>query len=192
VQHTLIAGRRVAHDFGLAGTTKRGVPARQSKMAVSSIMAHFKFLLDRGIQHLAHCFPAKRVITTGALGLAENAPDEEIVDAASQGEYLLIAANRRDFKAKVPAHIRKSTKKTMGCRRVCGLILLVPNEQHAQERVLKRLESRLFLEGEKVTYTDVHDRDLLVQVESEGAVRVSGLPRCPHCIYDDVPGQQRA
>lgn len=155
-------------------------------------MAHFKYLLDRGVQHLAHCFPAKRVVTTEGLGLADNAPDEEVVELASHGEYLLIAANRRDFKSKVPAHIRKSTKKTMGCRRVCGLILLVPNEQHVQERVLKGLEERLFLEGKKITFTDVHDRDLLVQVESEGAVRVSRLPRCPHCKYDDMATQRRA
>jgi predicted nuclease of predicted toxin-antitoxin system len=55
-------------------------------------MAYFKFLLDRGIKHLAHCFPAKRVVTTEDLGLPEATPDEEIIDEASRNGHLLIAA----------------------------------------------------------------------------------------------------
>jgi hypothetical protein len=65
------------------------------------------------------------------------------------------------------------------------LILLIPNEQHVQERVLKQLEDKLVFDGKKVTYTDVHDRDLLVQIESGGTARITRLPRCPHCTYDD-------
>ncbi|MFI5116845.1 MAG: hypothetical protein ACHP8B_09115 [Terriglobales bacterium] len=148
-------------------------------------MAHFKLLLDRGVGHLARCFPAKRVETTDSLGLPQDAPDDEIVAVASRGRYLLIAANRRDFARLVPAYVAKSTKKSDGCRRVYGLILLVPNEQHAQERVLKGLEGRMLLDGEKVNYSDVHDRDLLVQVEADGKAKVTRLPRCPHCNYDD-------
>src|SRR5271167_2830161 len=105
-------------------------------------MAHFKFLLDRGVSHLARCFPAKRVLTIDSLGLPENTPDDEIVAVASYHGYLLVAANRKDFARIVPAYIAKSTKKSDGCRRVSGLILLVPNEQHVQERVLRGLESR--------------------------------------------------
>jgi hypothetical protein len=148
-------------------------------------MAHFKFLLDRGVSHLAHCFSEKRVVTTDSLGLPPDTPDEEIVAIASLNNYLLIAANRRDFGRLVPAHIAKSTKKTDGCHRVFGLSLLIPNEQHVQERVLKHLEERLMLDGEKLTYSDVHDRDLLVKIESDGTPRITRLPRCPHCTYDD-------
>jgi len=148
-------------------------------------MAHFKFLLDRGVSHLARCFPAKRVVTTESLGLPPDTPDEEIVGIASHNRYLLIAANRRDFMRLVPAYVAKSTKKSDGCRRVCGLILLVPNEQHVQERVLRGLENRMQLDGKKINYSDVHERDLLVQVEADGKVKVTRLPRCPHCPYDD-------
>jgi hypothetical protein len=148
-------------------------------------MAHFKFLLDRGVSHLAHCFSEKRVVTTASLGLSDTTPDEEIVEIASHKQYLLIAANRRDFARLVPAHIAKSTKKSDGCRRFYGLILLIPNEQHVQERVLRSLEDRLVLDGKKITYADVHDRGLLVQVESSGTPRITRLPRCPHCTYDD-------
>jgi hypothetical protein len=124
--------------------------------------------------------------------LPETASDDEIISEASVKKHLLVAANRKDFEWMVPAHIKQSTKKWDGCRRVCGLLLLVPNEQHAQERVLKDLEARLFLEGKKITYTDVHDRDLLVQVESGGVVKVTKLPRCPYCVYDDAPRQRQA
>jgi hypothetical protein len=148
-------------------------------------MAHFKFILDRGVSHLAHCFPAKRVVTTGSLGLPDNAPDRDIVEIASSNGYLLIAANRCDFVPSVRAHVAKSSKKENGCCRVCGLIMLVPNEQIAQERALKGLEDRMVLDGKKVTYAEVHDRDLLVQVEHDGTPRVSRLPRCPHCEYHD-------
>ncbi len=148
-------------------------------------MAHFKFLLDRGVSHLAHCFPNKRVVTTDSLGLPQDTSDDEIIAVASANRYLLVAANRRDFARLAPAYIVKSTKKSDGCRRVYGLILLVPNEQYVQERVLKGLEDRMALDGRKIRYTDVHDRDLLVQIESGGTVKVTRLPRCPHCIYDD-------
>lgn len=148
-------------------------------------MAHFKFLLDRGVTHLAHCFSEKRVLTTDSLGLSELTPDEEIVEIASNNGYLLIAANRRNFRRLVPAHIAKSTRKPDGCRRVAGLILLVPNEQHVQERVLSSLEDKMSLDGKKLTYKDVHDRDLLVQVESTGAAKITKLPRCPYCKYED-------
>jgi uncharacterized protein with PIN domain len=124
-------------------------------------------------------------LTTDSLDLPEDTPDEEIVEIASHNRYLLIAANRRDFARIVPAHVAKSTKKSDGCRRVCGLILLVPNEKHVQERVLKGLESRMLLDGKKVNYSDVHERDLLVQVEADGKAKVTRLPRCPHCNYDD-------
>ncbi len=148
-------------------------------------MAHFKFFLDRGVSHLARCFPAKRVFTTESLGLPQDAPDDEIVAVASQNRYLLVAANRRDFARLVPEYIKQSTKKADGCRRVCGLILLIPNEQHVQERVLEGLGERMVLDGKKITYTDVHERDLEVQVEANGTARVTRLPRCPHCEYDD-------
>jgi hypothetical protein len=148
-------------------------------------MAHFKFMLDRGVGHLAHCFPAKRVVTIDDLGLPDNTPDEEIVEVASSNGYILVAANRCDFLPHVRAHVARSSRKEKGCCRVPGLIMLVPNEQIVQERVLRGIESRMVLDGKRVTFADVHDRDLLVQVEHDGTPRVSRLPRCPHCEYHD-------
>jgi hypothetical protein len=148
-------------------------------------MAHFKFMLDRGVSHLLDCFPRKRVLSTETLGLPSNLPDAEIVAEASVRGHVLVASNRRDFVQDAKRYVAQSSKKEGGCCRVPGMILLVPNGEIAQRRVLEGLESRLSFEGKAIRYGDVHDRDLLVTVEATGKARVTRLPRCPHCIYDD-------
>lgn len=148
-------------------------------------MAHFKFMLDRGVNHLKDCFPPKRVVSTETLRFRSTLPDEEIIEYASIQGYLLVASNRRDFVRDAKRYVAQSSKKIFGCCRVPGMILLVPPDEITQRRVLKRLESRLRFEGEPITYKDVRDRDLLVVVEASGKVTVSRLPRCPHCKYDD-------
>jgi hypothetical protein len=148
-------------------------------------VAHFKFMLDRGVGHLLDCFPRKRVVSVETLGLRSNLPDDEIVAEASTRGYLLVASNRRDFVRDVENYVAQSSKKSNGCCRVPGMILIVPNGEIAQRRVLTGLESRLMFEGQSIHYGDVHDRDLLVTVEETGRARVTRLRRCPHCVYDD-------
>ena len=148
-------------------------------------MAHFKFMLDRGVNHLKDCFPSKRVVSTETLGLRSTLPDEEIVEYASTEGYLLVASNRRDFLRDAKRHVAQSSKKQFGCCSVPGMILLVPNDKITQRRALKGLESRLRFEGKRISYSDVHDRDLVVMIEASGKATVSRLPRCPHCKYND-------
>jgi hypothetical protein len=146
-------------------------------------MAHFKFMLDRGVSHLLDCFPTKRVVSTETLGLRSNLSDDEILTYASERGYLIVASNRRDFLLYAKRHVAQSSKKQFGCCRIPGMILLVPNEEIAQRRVLKGIESRLRFNGKAISFTDVHDQDLLVSVEATGRVSVSRLPRCPHCTH---------
>ena len=148
-------------------------------------MAHFKFMLDRGVNHLRDCFSSNRVVSTETLGLRSTLPDDEIIAYASKKGYLLVASNRRDFLRGARRYVAQSSKKKFGCCRVPGMILLAPNDEITQRRVLEELESRLKFEGKRVRYSDVHDRDLLVVVEASGKATVSRLPRCPHCNYDD-------
>jgi hypothetical protein len=148
-------------------------------------MAHFKFMLDRGVNHLQDCFPSKRAVSTETLGLRPTLDDDKIIEYASIRGHLLVASNRRDFLRDAKLHVAKSRKKESGCCRVPGMILLIPNDEITQRRVLEHLESRLKFEGKGIRYSDVHDRDLLVVVEASGKATVSRLPRCPHCIYDD-------
>ena len=134
-------------------------------------MAHFKILLDRSLSPaLRACFPGKQVLTTESIGLPQQASDEEIIALASVKKYLLVAANRAHFIDKAQKYVATTSKKPNGCARVCGLILLVPNEKELQERALSGLEGRLTFEQEKITYNDVHDRDLIVHVESTGEI----------------------
>ena len=142
-------------------------------------------MLDRGVNHLRASFPSKRVVSTETLGLRSTLPDDEIIEHASTRGYLLVASNRRDFLRDAERYVKQSSKKQFGRCRVHGMILLVPNDEITQRRVLERLESRLKFEGKPITYGDVHDRDLVVVVEASGKATVSRLPQCPHCKYDD-------
>jgi hypothetical protein len=142
-------------------------------------------MLDRGVNHLIDCFPSKRVVSTETLGFRSDLPDDEVIEYASLNGHLLVASNRRDFVRDSERHVAQSSKKPTGCRRVPGLILLVPDKELVQRRVLKGLESRLEFEGKPITFRDVHERDLLVTVEATGECRISRLPRCPHCTYHD-------
>lgn len=148
-------------------------------------VSHFKFQLDQTVNHLEDFFPAKRVVTNKTLGFRQEMPDEELVAYASLNGHLLVTANRRDFERDAKACVAQSSKKPNGCSRVPGLILLFSNDEIVQRRMLTGLENRLSFEGKKITYKDIHDRDLLVKVHSTGEAIISRLPRCPHCEYED-------
>ena len=126
------------------------------------------------------------MVSTETLGLRANLPDDEVVAFASEHGHLLVASNRRDFVRDVTDYVARSSKKPFGCCRVPGMILLVPNDEMTQRRVLKGLDSRLFHEGKRITFGDVHDEELLVTVETTGAAKVSRLPRCRHCGHDTI------
>ena len=98
-------------------------------------MAHFKFLLDRSIKALVRCFQHKRVETTESIGLPDTASNETIVKEASLRKFLLVTANRSDFRNAVREYVAQSSKKLMGCHAVNGMILLIPNEHHIQDKI---------------------------------------------------------
>lgn len=148
-------------------------------------MSGFKFQIDQSVNHLTNLFPKKRVATNKTLGVDEKTPDDELVEIASIQRNLIVTANRGDFEHAIKKYVARSSKKQFGCKRVPGLVLLLSNDKLTQERLLKGLESRLFFEGKKITYKDVHDLDLFVKVHSTGKASVSRLPRCPHCPYKD-------
>jgi hypothetical protein len=110
------------------------------------------------------------------------------VEEASARKFILLTANGKDFKPLVFDYIAKSTKKTTGCHQINGLILLEPNDEHTQRRVLQGIEDRLRLDGKKITLTQVRDSDLLVEIESNRAARVSRLPRCRFCGEHEEEG----
>ena len=114
--------------------------------------AHFKFMLDRGVSHLLDCLARKRVVTTATLGLRSNLSDDEFVEYASERGYLSVASNRRDFLPDAKHHVAQSSKKQFGCCRIPGMILLVPNEEIVQRRVLKGIESRLTFKGKPASH----------------------------------------
>jgi hypothetical protein len=78
-------------DFG--GRPRTVVICRQSGYQTINLrssfrydihMAQFKFMLDRGVNHLVDCFPHKRVVSTETLGLDSQLPDDGVVAYASE------------------------------------------------------------------------------------------------------------
>lgn len=156
-------------------------------------MSHFKFQLDQTVPHLHKVIPSKRVATNKSLGLDESASDDDIVEEASSRGNIIVTSNtkRHDFENAVRERLSKSSKKPNGCTKVNGLILLLSNDEIVQQRLWKGLENRLFFEGKKISFQDVHDLGLMVKVQSTGQATISRLPRCPHCEYDDDPDKNK-
>jgi hypothetical protein len=150
-------------------------------------MSHLKFQLDQTVTHLHKIIPAKRVATNKSLGLDESASDEQIVEEASFRGNIIVTTNtkRHDFENAIRERVSQSSKKPNGCTKVNGLILLLSNDEIVQQRLWKGLENRLFFEGKKISFQDVHDLGLMVKVQSTGQATISRLPRCPHCVHDD-------
>jgi hypothetical protein len=148
-------------------------------------MASVKFLLDHDVRHLASCFPAKQTLQLEDVGLKSNAPDSEVVAAASEGNYIIVTNNARDFQRDVPNHIATTSKKKLGCKQVHGLIIVLPSEQLKQEPAIARAAKQLAFEGRSIGWKEVKNLCLKVVIQDSGKPTITKLPRCPHCEFGD-------
>jgi hypothetical protein len=146
-------------------------------------VANYRFLLDNDVRHLLACFPSKQVLQLEDVGLDASADDRSIVSAASSNGLIVVTNNRRDFEKAVNERISASRKKKGGCTRVDGLVVILPSDRILQERALSRAASQMAFEGRPITWKEVNEQCLKVIVEESGNVRVSRLPRCPHCDF---------
>jgi Domain of unknown function (DUF5615) len=144
-------------------------------------MAKFKFLLDNDVRHLAEVLPAKQTAHLEGVGLNAASTDEEIVQAASTRNLLIVTNNRRDFQQAVVNWIGESTKKADGCTQVHGLVIIKPSEALNQSRLFLLAAKKLDFEGKRIGWKTVFDECLQVVIEASGAVKITKLPRCPFC-----------
>jgi len=140
------------------------------------------FLLDRDVAKAKSLFPAKRTKTMEDVGLPENSPDAELVLEAWRRNLILVTGNGNDFKREMEGFLR--TTKKSECHEGYGLLVL-PN---GYERLMRGIELKLRLGKEKLTWADVCDRNLHVQVSRSGSVSVREFPRCAYCIKLDGKG----
>ncbi len=149
-------------------------------------MAGQKFIFDNDVRHLAACFPGKQTIQLEEVGLSRDASDEDIVAVASEGKFIIVTNNRRDFEFEVRNKITSSSKKRFGCTQVHGLVVVLPSESLKQERALLRATRQLWFDGRLVGWKAVNELCLKVIVEESGRAKVSRLLRCPYCDFDDL------
>jgi len=138
----------------------------------------YGFLFDRDVSKAASFFPAKRVWTMEQVGLPENATDSEIVRKASDLGLTIVTANGDDFVGEFEKYL--SQVKQAECHDMYGLVIL-PNGYENQRRSLKGIEKKLRLDGKKVTWAVVSDKDCRVRVKTEGSPDVTRFPRCFYC-----------
>ena len=138
----------------------------------------YKFLIDRDAAKAAQFFPARRIVTLQDIGLPENARDSEIVRMACDRKCIVVTCNGDDFIREFNSYLAQSKK--LECHDMHGLVVL-PNGFEIQRRVVPKLIGRLRMDGVRISWLDVWERDCCVKVSRNGAVTISRFPRCHYC-----------
>lgn len=151
-------------------------------------MAHFRFLLDRSVKALTDCFLDKRIEPQSPLHCPTLHRPKIIVEEASTRKFVpfvLVTANRSDF-SKMGREYVAVIKETDGWP--CGeWDDSVDSDERRPKRRYFNLGSRLSFEERKITYQrckDVHDLELLVQVESDGTPERRAPSPIPTLLVD--------
>jgi len=147
-------------------------------------MAKFKFLLDNDVRHLHSVLPARQTVQLEEVGLSGLSSDNEIVEAASVENLLIVTNNSRHFQRGVVERIGQSRKSDDGCTQVHGLVVVVPSDALVQERVLAAAAKNLIFEGKRMGWKNVFEQCLKVVIEAAGPPKITRLPRCPWCKFE--------
>jgi hypothetical protein len=141
-------------------------------------MQPYLFLIDRSAAKAATLFPKHRVLTLGALHIAENASDDEIVRRAWGHSCIIVTANGDDFISAIKKFQKKLMQKE--CHELNGLIIL-PNEFEVQKHIVKASGKKLRFGGKKIEWPDVWRDNYCVRLKKSGAPEVKRFPRCFYC-----------
>src|ERR1700687_6414867 len=107
-------------------------------------MDRYRFLGDKECRGVVSLLPSGRALSLKNVGLPENASDQDIIEEAVSRQYIIITANGYDFVDRVNRFVASSSRKEWGCHDAAGLVV-VPNDQASQERLIPRAEERLRL-----------------------------------------------
>lgn len=138
----------------------------------------YKFLFDRDAAKAANLFPIGRVVTLEQVGLPENAKDAEIVRVACNRHCIVVTCNGDDFVKEFNSYLGQTKK--VECHDMYGLVIL-PNGFEIQRRIVPKLAVRLRMDGERISWRDVWERDCCVKLNRDGSVAVTRFPRCHYC-----------
>lgn len=123
-------------------------------------MAKYKFLLDNDVRHLQSVLPARQTVQLEEVSLSGLSSDDEIVEAASGKNLLIVTNNKRDFQHGVVARIGQSRKGDYNCTQVHGLVIIVPSDAIIQKRVLAAATKNLIFEGRRIGWKNIFEQCL--------------------------------
>jgi len=123
-------------------------------------VAKYKFLLDNDVRHLQSVLPARQTVQLEEVSLSGLSSDDEIVEAASGKNLLIVTNNKRDFQHGVVARIGQSRKGDYNCTQVHGLVIIVPSDAIIQKRVLAAATKNLIFEGRRIGWKNIFEQCL--------------------------------
>jgi hypothetical protein len=144
-------------------------------------MYGYRFLVDNDCRGVVSLLPSGRALSLKDVGLPENASDQDIIEEAVSRRYIIVTAVGYDFVDKVNRFVASSSRKEWGCHDAAGLVV-VPNDQASQERLIPRAEERLRLDERQIGWPDVWSESLLVRIKKDENHEVRRLDRCPICV----------
>jgi hypothetical protein len=141
-------------------------------------MTNYKFVFDNNCEKAAIFFPKRRIVTLRQAGLTAKASDRQIVERASERQWIIVTVNGDDFIAEINRYL-KETKK-LECHDLSGLVIL-PSDHEVQRHAMHRVEEKLVFSGRRITWKDVWRLDCCVRIKKNGKVQVTRFPRCFYC-----------
>ena len=141
-------------------------------------MTSYKFIFDNDSRKAAEFFPRRRIVTLEQAGLTQKASDREIVEVASDREWIIVTANGDHFITEIKRYLQQSKKQA--CHDLAGLVI-VPNDHQHQQRALPQLEKRLHFNGSHIGWKDVWELDCCVRVTKDGKAQITRFERCFYC-----------
>lgn len=141
-------------------------------------MTNYKFIIDNNCRNAAQFFPSRRIVSLERAGLSPNASDRQIVEVASERQWIIVTANGDDFIDEIKRYLRQSMK--LACHDLHGLVI-IPNDYQLQQYCLPRLDQRLQYKGKHIGWKDVWELDCCVRVTKKGKAQITRFDRCFYC-----------
>lgn len=135
----------------------------------------YGFLLDENLAGLRPLFPKNRAKTVHDYRL-NGQPDARVIERASMVGLIVVTRDVEYVKLFTDAAHTYNAE-----QHLYGLVIIGPKTFEEQKRLfpLGAIEKRMRLNGNHLKWTDVHDSNLLVRVQSGRNVKVERLPPCP-------------
>jgi hypothetical protein len=143
----------------------------------------YRFIFDNNCEKAVEFFPKRRCLTLKRARLNSDVSDREIVEVASDRQWIIVTSNGNDFIQEINRYLRQSTQ--LKCHDLSGLVIL-PSAFESQRNAMQRVVERLVLNHKHITWKDVWELNCCVRVTKTGEVQVTRFDRCFYCKKNGV------